>query len=191
MDQNKPSLQKQLTLNKKLIKLLDNLLSGDAWEKSLLLKATHKRIEALRSSAQELLDSATTVVEEETEDTKLAVGQKVVYISLYQAHGNNMTQWQSAIKSIVEHAVSRPVYSREEDIVALIRSKEHPECEAYIVVNVKEDDVIPPYLGKAVQDRFGHELLTLRQGAIALQNITEFVHEQRYLCKNGRLSVKA
>ncbi|GAG15177.1 unnamed protein product, partial [marine sediment metagenome] len=113
-----------------------------------------------------------------------------VYISLYQAQGSNLAIWQNMLKSLAQYSVTRPVYADEAHIRELVRSKPDPDKQAYAVVAIKEDDIM--HLTKPAVDQFGHELLTLKEGAVQLDNIIEFVHanQKHYLFRNNILILK-
>lgn len=191
-DQDDP-LKKQIGLGQRLVAALDKLLSTGDWDFALLLKSTKKRLQVLRDQAQALVDKALPAksVSKGGAITAKAVhreGYQVIYISLYQSEGANLSKWEGALKSIEGHTISRPVYGREDDAKAFIRAKTRKDTEAYVAIYVDESSVIPPYLGKPVQDRLGHELLTIRQGAVMLSNVAEFVHEgKHYHFHEGKL----
>lgn len=178
---------------RQLIKILKNLLTEGDWEASLLLKSAHKKIDTLYERAESLLNefSQGPIAQTEEDIRKEKQGYIRVFVSLYQSDYNNLNKWQMTLNSIAEYSVSRPIYRNEEDVQEIIRSKQTFN-EAYAAVFIKESDIIPPYAGKNAVDKFGHELLTVRQGAIITENISEFVHLGRhYLFRNGRLLLKS
>lgn len=174
-------INKDEALARELIKSLDDLLAAGDWDATLFLKANKKRLEELRSRAQAVLDQM-VVSESSSKQTvrEVPLGYKMVYISLFQSESNNLIKWQSAIRGLERYSVSRPVYAEEEHVRTLIRNKADPTREAYVVAFVKETDIVKPYLGKKVQDRFGHELVTLREQAIDLRNLIEFIHDGKH-----------
>lgn len=172
---------KQETLAREIIRSIDELLAAGDWEATLFLKANKKHLEALKQRAQALLEDQTLVAPKQaTREREPPAGYKVVYISLFQAESNNLIKWQGAIKGLERYSVSRPIYSEEAHVRALIRNKPDPQKEAYVIAFVKESDIIKPYLGKKNQDRWGHELLTLREQAVDLGHVIEFIHDNKH-----------
>ncbi len=176
-------------LAQELLKALDDFLSAGDWDATLFLKANKKKLEALRGQVESLLNEVSA---KKAGDTQIKreppPGYKRVYVSLFQAEANNMLKWQSTIKGLEKYSVSRPVYWEEAHVQAWIRNKADPAREGYVIAFVKETDIVKPYQGKVVADRFGHELVTLRERAIELANIVEFVHnEKRYRYSQGEL----
>lgn len=190
-DKDKPSDQ-QVSLARKLLDGFTTLLSKTGWDSTLLLRSTKKRIEALRDRAKALVeepDDASRAAE--SFSTVPPEGYVTVYVSLYQSESRNINVWSSTIKALAEHSISRPVYAEETHVQELIRNKANPATEAYCAVHVKREDIVPPYQGKVAQDRFGHDLLSLKERAVRLENVVEFVHEGKvYSCKKGQLILK-
>lgn len=185
--------ENNIEVNRKLVDVLDELLTAGNWEASLFLKAAGKQIRSLRDRAQQLLIEVTneTVAEQNNKVLEKADHIKVC-VSLYQNDGNNLAKWYQAVKALTEHSVSRPVYRDEEHVKTMIRSKADAQPEGYVVAFIKESDVLRMPFGKTSLDRFGNELLCLRPNAIKLENIIEFVHcQQSYSLQENGLVLKA
>jgi len=188
-----PSVQKYIDINTKLLDAFDKLLASGDWEASLYLKATKKRILKLREQTEALLKEAQVIQaggseEQEGVGKKLAAGQRKVYISLYQAEPDNLSKWKNILKSLPMLSISRPIYAEETHVHSMIRNKDAPQKEAYAVLLVDESDIIHAYHGKALADKLGNELLTLKQRAVRLDHIIEFVHgAKHYLYKGNEL----
>ncbi len=176
-------------------KLLKDLLATGNWEASLFLRTAYKKIyelyeEALSLSAQ--LGKNTTPEFEKVHQERLNQGLVLVYISIYQSDPLNLSKWETTLKSIREYSITRPVYGQQDHVEEAIRSKPGAINEGFVTVYIKKEDIIPPYAGKKVEDRWGHELLTLRDGSLLPSNILEFVHQgKKYEFKNGKLSLKS
>jgi intracellular multiplication protein IcmQ len=173
-----------------LIKILDNLLDSNDWESSLLLRTTKKHLGALREEAKQIADKLNDNVEVKLANqvkTALKPDQIKIYISLYQAEGANLQAWQKMLKSLANYSITRPVYENEEHVREVIRTKPDMQRHAYAVVAISKNSII--HLEKPSVDQFSHELLSLKEGAVQLQNIIEFVHanEKRYVFRNDTL----
>lgn len=179
-----------IELNQQVIEILTDLLQTGNWDASLFFRTAHKKL-------QDLLDEANTLAQEiqatallETSDEKL--GHLKVYVSIYQSDPHNLVKWQNTLRSIKEYSITRPVYRDESHIQEMIRAKQASPNEAYVTIYIKEGDLIPPYAGKKIQDKFGHELLTVRDGSLLPENIVEFVHlGKKYAFKEGKLVLKS
>ena len=178
----------QLTVNRELIAILSGLLAAGDWESSLFLKVASKRIKVLRDEAERLLEQAT--VQESLIDggiETLQEGYLRVFISLYQADGANLDKWCHTIKGLVLNNVGRPVYSTEDDVRSSIGARGNFSSEGYAVVHIELSELMSMPKEQVPEDRYGYSLLTLRENAVHLNNIKEFVHanDQRYrFCKD-------
>ena len=166
---------------RELVTILDGLLACGDWSSSIFLRAASKRI-------QMLLDEAKSVVELSSSSTRFQshavreapAGHIPVYISLYQINGNNLKNWQYALRLLAEHNINRPVYREEQFARDLVGSKSDIERHGYAIVYIKEDDIYE--FAAPQKDIFGHDLVVLKEGVISLENIVSFVHanKERY-----------
>jgi intracellular multiplication protein IcmQ len=168
----------------KLVNILDDLLGNKEWDSTLLLRTAKKRLNGLREEAQQIaneLNETNSPKIPEQITTTIKEGHKKIYISLYQTQGTNLKIWQNMLQSLAKYSITRPVYDDEEHIRELIRSKPEPQRHAYAVVTIKKDGIIDT--GNISLDKFSHKLLTLKEGAVQLENIIEFVHanDKRYI----------
>lgn len=182
-------------LNEELVEILRNLLKTGDWEASLFLRTAHKKLQGLYDQAVQLerqFEAKTVKSQEEEHKLKLKQGYSLIYVSLYQTDAYNLIKWENTLKNISEYSINRPIYRFEENIQAIIRSKQDSPNEAYVSIYIKSTDVIPPYAGKLIEDKLGHELLTVRENSLQPKSISEFVHQgKRYLFKNGKLLLKS
>lgn len=180
-----------IEVNKKLIAMLDGLLGGCNWESSLFLKTASKKFLALRMEAEQLLLASTAPDVTQKAVMQVKEGHAKVFISMYQMEGNNLQKWYVTLKSLDEYSISRPVYREEEHIRAMVRAKPDAQREAYVAIFVKNENIINLPPGRIATDKLGNELLTLKTGAVKLDNIIEFVHgEQRYQINETGLVLK-
>lgn len=171
---------KEEVIARDLIQALNKLLDAGDWDTTLFLKANKKRLLDLRGRAEAVLEQiAVQKATQKIKTREAPPGCKMVYVSLFQAESTNLVKWQNIIKTLEKYSASRPVYLEEEHVRALIRNKADPTKEGYVVTYVREKDIVKPYLGKKIQDRYGHELITLREFAIHLDDIVEFVHANK------------
>jgi Dot/Icm secretion system protein IcmQ len=182
-------------INRKLIEVLKDLLGTGDWEASLFLRTAHKKLQDLLGEAVSLstqLDEKSLPTPEEEYQSKLNQGYIKVYVSIYQSDPYNLVKWENTLKSIREYSITRPIYRNEEHIREVIRSKRGSMNEGYVAIYMKQSDILPPPAAKVTEDKWGHELITLRSACLLASNIVEFVYgEKRYGFKEGKLLLKS
>lgn len=182
----------KLEASLKVLKALDEAIKNGPWEYNLFFRGIGKKLRDARENLVKKLGLEEYAKEEEriASEASLTEGQyTLVYVSLYQAEGANLQKWQSVVNTLAGYNVTRPVYQNEEDIKNAIRAKEFRQNDAYAIVKIRKDDIMPVFADKPPSDRHGHPLLVLREGAIKLENIQQFVHQSgQYTFRNGVLT---
>lgn len=172
----------------RLLGTIDKVIGNGQWETSLFFRNILKRLLGLRASIIDQLgedaEDASSSSQSELSAIEHKEGYQRIYVAIYQADGTHLNRWINVIKSLCERCMSRPVYSTEEEVAEMIRAK-GSRSDAYIVAWIRPTDIVASYNGIVLKDRFGHELLTLKDGSIKLDNITEFVHEKKRYCFNS------
>jgi Dot/Icm secretion system protein IcmQ len=177
----------EVEIGKKLVKILDDLLTTGNWNVSLFLQNASKKLRLIRDETQKLISKSNRSAQKEIE-AEIASGDKVkVYVSLYQVEGGSLANWQQTLRSLTDHNVSRPTYLNEQHVKELIRSKAFSDRHGYVVVQIKKSDIYQ--LEHNPVDTFGHEMLILKEDSINMENILEFIHanKKRYSFKDGKL----
>jgi intracellular multiplication protein IcmQ len=188
-------LQNEITIGRQLVGTLEALLKAGDWQSSLLVQTISKQLKSYCDEIQQWLDSNSNFVEQSKNilEQTHSVDQITVYISLFQTEGNNLQKWTNILKMLDHYSQTRPVYLKEEDVRAMISTKIEMQREAYVIVKIKRDAIIPLSSGRtAVLDRLGNGLVNLKRGAIkSEENIIEFVHGPlRYNFKEGQLTLQ-
>lgn len=165
----------------KLIAAIDKALEEGRWDGSLFFKNIRKQLQKLRDFVRQELadDQAKNNIEDIThmlEVERRKAGYERVYIAIYQMDGEFLEKWVNPIKALTGHSVSRPVYQSEEHVAELIRAK-RSRNDAYIAVWVKPTDIVSRQ--NVAKDRLGHPVFTLKDGSVKLENIIEFIHDNR------------
>ncbi|MCW5589612.1 MAG: Dot/Icm secretion system protein IcmQ [Legionellales bacterium] len=170
--------QEKIRIYRNLLKVVEKCFRSADWSISLFFQGIGNRIRAMRDEIRQTLNEATEFLNPNLDNasSQLRAGMKIVYVSLYQADGNNFNKWQALLTNITRLSIGRPVYESERDIQAVIRAKAEPRRDAYVALYVREEDIIPPLGGIHPRDRSGNQLLTIREGAIKPENIHEFIH---------------
>lgn len=181
--------EEEIKASLEILKILDEAIETGPWDHSLFFKGIGKKLRDARERFVHELNLDELLAEKPV----AAIAQErtdliEVYISLYQSEGGNIAKWQSVVSTIAGYSMTRPVYRNEADIQEAIRAKEVRHNDAYVVVRIHKEDILPPFTEKPPVDRHGHELLHLREGSVRLENIVRVVHSSgQYDFRNGML----
>ncbi|WP_131781032.1 Dot/Icm secretion system protein IcmQ [Legionella gresilensis] len=175
---------------KAILQVLEDTIKGGPWDTSNFLKVIgktlqdyHNELTKLYNESNELKAKSNQLLGRETNPN-----QQEVFISLYTSDGSNIQAWERIILNLPRQMISRPIYANEEDVKNLIKSKENKLNEGYIAIFVDKNSILNLPPDKMPQDRFGKQLLTLRDRSLDLNNIHYFVHlSGTYRYQRGRL----
>lgn len=175
-----------------LLKELNDLIETGPWEKSNFLRVIGKNISDMRDKVASKVGglSKTQIKAEATtaRQTALRSTQQEIFVSLYSAKGSDMSTWERIVTSLPRQMISRPIYALEEDVKTLIKHKENTMNEAYVAIYVNPSDILVLSTDKTLKDKFGKELLNLKDRSLLLDNISRFVHTTGvYQLDRGRL----
>lgn len=182
--------QKETMLN-----AMDEAIKNGPWSKSRFLRAIGKNLNEIRenfvSKAHAMSSNQTQKETALVNSLVLRSGQQEVFISLYSADGNNIQSWERIIINLPKQMISRPIYTQEEHVKALLKTKENKLNEAYVAVSINKTDVIPLPPDKAIVDKLGNSLLSLKDNSLDLEHVSRFVHFSGvYQLVRGRLIKK-
>lgn len=178
-------------VGKQLLAVLTGILASGDWESSLFLKVEADRLKEFSGQVGTLLKSdepKLDIIARDVARPKPQFGYSQVFILLYQIDGANLQNWYSNIKNLGQYSVTRPAYIDERYAQEFIRSKvANIERNGYVVANVKSDDFYQE--GEKLFDPFGHELVSLKDKAVLIDNVVEFVHanKRRYAISDNKL----
>lgn len=192
-DEPQRSEKQCLGLTEAILAAIDNILAAGDWESSLFLRSTIKPLRRLR---EEVSTTRDTLMQQqgmvEIQEYQLAPGEIKVYVSLYQADGHSMDQWEAQLASIDCYMAGRPIYCNEQDIQKAMRQKLLQVSEAYAVVVIDASEVIQQEFAQGKTDRYGHALASVEAGVVDASNVIEFVHlDKRYHYYQQRLVLKS
>ncbi len=172
---------------------LDNAIAQGPWEESNFLRVIGKNLREIRdefvsgmeSSGKVSTDAAANLVHQ---NILLRRGQKKVCVALYSSNGKNMQSWEWIVTNLPRQMISRPIYLEEEDVKAIIKTKENKINEAYVIIYIDENDILHVNDDKIPMDKLGKPRLLLKDGALKLSNMESFVHQSgTYHYSQGRL----
>lgn len=171
---------------------LRELLERGPWNKSAFLRVLGKKIQksyddlAERAGRAEQAKVHKTTEQKKTQEPSET--QQEIFVALYASDGGNLESWEKILMNLPRQAISRPVYAEKKAIQNAFKERRNHLNEAYVVIYVMRDAILPTASDKTPKDRFGTELLTLKNKALLHENIIRFVHATGvYEYKKGRL----
>ncbi|WP_131778859.1 Dot/Icm secretion system protein IcmQ [Legionella bozemanae] len=178
--------------NDAILKALDYAIQNGPWDKSNFLRSIGNRLIGIRDNfAKKINERSQAQIQADAHlANRLALrsGQQEVFVSLYSSDGSNLQSWERIIANLPRQMISRPIYANEEQVQALIKSKENKQNEGYVAIYINETDIIHLSTDKTLMDKLGSPLLTLKDRALNVDNITRFVHlSGHYKYSRGRL----
>jgi len=175
-----------------VLQALDNAIAQGPWEESNFLRVIGKNLRENRdefvsgmgSSEKVSTDAAANLANQNI----LRRDQKKVCVALYSSNGKTMQSWEWIVTNLPRQMISRPIYLDEEDVKAIIKTKEHKINEAYVIIFIDEKDILHVNDDKIPMDKLGKPRLLLKDGALKLNNMECFVHQSGiYHYSQGRL----
>lgn len=175
-----------------ILKALDEAVQQGPWGASSFLRVIGKNLleirEGFASRIKHSVQQKSNISSSIASQMALRHAQQKVYIVLYSFDGMNITSWERIVANLPRQMISRPVYSQEDDAVAIIKTKENKNNEAYVVIYIDACDILPMPIDKVPLDKLGKPLLTLKDRSLKLDNIDCFVHQSGvYHYAQGRL----
>lgn len=174
-----------------VLNALNTALEKGPWDQSNFLKIIGKNLREIRDEFANEIESSTQKPESNTylaNRIALRRGQKKVYIALYSSDGANLRSWEQILANIPRQMISRPIYADENDVIAIIKTKEFRVNEAYVSVYIGDNEILEISADKLPIDKLGKPLLSLKNKALNVDNIIFFVHESiTYEYTQGRL----
>jgi len=189
MKKNKFS-DKQLNV---ILKSLRELLERGSWNTSAFLRVIGKKLQKVHDdfaarvhNAQQGFSHASA--QDSMQHMPLETQQEI-FIALYASDGANIQSWEKILMNLPRQAISRPVYAEATAIQHVFKERKSHLNEAYVVMYINRDAILPTPLDKTPKDRFGTDLLTLKNTALSLDNVIRFVHASGiYTYNKGRLT---
>ena len=175
-----------------ILKALDDAIEQGPWDDSNFLKVIGKNLREIREGFLNRLNVSgqekSKITAHLANRVALRSGQQEIFIALYSSDGANIQSWERILMNLPRQMISRPIYADEEDIKALIRTKQNKINEAYVSMYISQADILPLQADKIPLDRLGKPLLTLKDKSLSLDNINCFVHKSgSYQYNQGKL----
>jgi len=178
--------------NEAILKALNDAIEKGPWEQSNFLKVIGKNLTEIRDNFLNQLgaSSQAQLKAESHLANRIALrsGQQEIYISLYSSDGANLQSWERIVANLPRQMISRPIYADEENLKAILKTKENKQNEAYVAIYINQSDILSLGIDKTAIDKLGKTLLNLKDKTLNLDNISRFVHASGiYRFSHGRL----
>ena len=178
--------------NEVILKALNDAIEKGPWEQTNFLKVLGKNLVEIRDNFLNQLganNQAQLKIESQLANRiALRSGQQEIYISLYSADGANLQSWEKIVTNLPKQMISRPIYADEEDVKAVIKTKENKKNEAYVAIYINQTDILALSSERSSIDKLGKPLLNIKDKTLNLDNLSRFIHSSGvYRYANGRL----
>ena len=184
-DAEDASIEERSQFNEKVIQMLEHVLdAAKPQEKESLfirnlVKPFHKYHQEAITLREELASERSS---QGYTRRLLSDNEALVFVSLYQLDGYDLSRWQNQIQDLLRFNVARPVYSDEKAINKVIRAKTSRTSEGYLVVAIDKSGIIPSDDVEVSDIEQGPEasLIRLSETAIKRGELLEFIHLSRH-----------
>lgn len=172
---------------------LDRVVEDLPWGQSVFLSALGKKFEKIRdefkNDVQGILIDSKESHQHGHDHLTLRDDHIEIYIGIYNAQGTKLNIWTKVILNLIAQCVSRPIYATESAVKEMVRSKSNLNNEGYVLIHVKETDLMKVDEDKIPRDKLGNELLLLKDRVITPEKIKKFFHSTgEYEYKHGVLT---
>lgn len=180
---------------RRILTAVETTIEQGDWEANNYLRLVGQKLQTIREQYREALprdnEDKSFATANLIQRVAMRSGQQEVFVSLYSSDGSVLGNWERILSNLPRQIISRPIYTNEEDIKAFIKSKENPKNEAYVALFVNQSDILQLSQEKIPHDKFGKPLLSLKDNAIDLNNLTRMIHmDAIYTISEGRIVKK-
>lgn len=172
-----------------ILTALNLATDSDVWQKSNFLRVMGRQLQEVRDAFKNMMASNQTSISPiEPDNTRVNAKDTQVYISMYSAKGADLKTWEHMLTNLPKQMVARPIYTKEENVIALIRSKPNPANEAYVCVTIPTDCIVDLPVEKVPLDKLNQPLTTTKGRPLPPLYEGIFVHSSgKYRFSKGRL----
>jgi intracellular multiplication protein IcmQ len=169
---------------------LHRLANSPNFSHSTFLKIVQQQIQKISDEFDETIEQTYLSDNQAVQEVLDDPNKQAVFISVYCSDGSKIDAWQRVITNLPKQYISRPIYLREQDAQKALKAKAQFLNEAYVSVLVDKKNIFSTENDLFnLHDKFGSQLLTLKDRSIELSNIVFFWHNSKqYSFKDGNLS---
>jgi intracellular multiplication protein IcmQ len=159
---------------KSIQEILNKLAQSPNFSQSTFLTLIQKQLIQLSEDFNQAVQN-TYFVEEATPQLEQELpNHELVFISIYCSDGSNLSAWERVISNLPKQYISRPIYLREQDAQKMAKSRPIVINEGYVAVYVDKNAIFETGSDMVMQDKFGNQLLSLKDRAIDLKKVSFF-----------------
>ena len=175
-----------------VLQALNEAIEQGPWDESNFLRVIGRNLQGIRDGFVKEVEAQDNTRQSIspylTQKMALRRDMQKVFVALYSSDGSNLSAWDRIIANLPHQMISRPIYANEEDVKAIIKSKEHKINEAYVAIYITPKDILALSTDKMPVDKLGKQMLTLKDKTLHLDNMDYFVHQSGvYHYAQGRL----
>lgn len=177
---------------KDFLAALDKAIASGSWDETNFVLIIGKKLKEMRENLAADIKKAEDDTEFSSEllvrNLAMQNSLQEVFVALYSIEGSKLSSWEQIILNLRRQLVSRPVYAKEEEVIAFLKTKEKKVNEAYVSIFVNPEDILSIRPDKVQVDKLGQPLLVIKDNAISLDCINYFVHlSGKYRYSRGKL----
>ncbi len=180
----------------KLLKILHTALQKDhafreKYKMGEKFRFIRDRLQALATQIEESLSSLQQARKQASNE--ITEDETLIYVYLYNAHGNVLKTWQKMLTPTVfyEYSINRPIYIEKSAIEAFIRAKPNKLQSGYLTMIIKKQDIAKS-ISENLKDTMGNILIKVKEGSLHFDRFVSFTHNgyDYYLGEEGELVKK-
>ena len=166
--------------NQAILHAINKAIDDGPWDKSTFLKAIGNNLTRIRDDFLNQLGAKSPAQlraeAQAAQQSAARADQLEVFVALYSSDGANMQVWERIVANLPTQMISRPIYEHENEVKEIFRFKGDRVNDAYVAMYINKTDILPLPSDKVLVDRLGKKLLSLRDRALNLTNLTRFCH---------------
>lgn len=165
---------------------LKSLLAKGPWDQGKFFEGIKQNLQAICDNYEEMLGlkpkAKAAVPSDFAANEQVGSEESLemnIFISLHNSRGGEqdaIKTWENLLLTIGRQVINRPIYAKEEDVQAFIRSAKDPNKEAYVCAVILKRNLMAPPGGVDLLDREGRKLLTVKEGTVSREDVQRFVH---------------
>ncbi len=164
---------------KKIQEILNKLAQSPNFSQSTFLTLIQKQLIQLSEDFNQAVQNIYFAEEATPQPEQELPNHELVFISIYCSDGSDLSAWERVISNLPKQYISRPIYLHEQDAQKMAKSRPVVINEGYVAVYVDKNAIFATGSDMVMQDKFGNQLLSLKDRAIDLKKISFFWHRSK------------
>lgn len=156
----------------------NDLLSDNRWQQTPFLKVMHSKLTQLKNELTSIIESSGIQEKTTPKLEKVALPEsedfQKLFIYLYSSDGKKIDSWQRVVANIDKQFISRPIYLEEADVQHAVLHAPVTFNAGYVAIWVDKNFINIVLDEDKPKDKYGRELVSLKDNAIILEKIDYF-----------------